>query len=107
LIANADLTEENIPGEDAGWEKWSGIPSFAASFSGYQHWGSFAKCAEVADRARTQDLSGLTLTELRTALFFRYRAINHDDGHLTANDLPQAQAIIVQIRDRVRRRAID
>ena len=107
FISNIDLTEADIPGEDADWNTWSGIPSFAASFNGYQHWGSFKKCFEVADRVRTQDSRNLTLTELRTALFCRYRAIHHDDGHLTADDLPWARAIITEIRDRVKRRAVD
>jgi hypothetical protein len=106
-IPNADLTEEDIPGEDANWDQWPGIPSFAASFNGYGHWGSFQKCFEVGMLDRTRDLRELTLTELRTCLFCQYRSICHDDGHLTADDLPRAQAIIAEIRDRVKRRAIE
>jgi hypothetical protein len=105
-IPNADLTEADIPGESADWDDWTGIFSFAASFNGYKHWGSFQKCFDVGILARTKDLRNLTLTELRTALFCMYRAINHD-GELTADDLPRAQAIITEIRDRVRRRALD
>jgi hypothetical protein len=106
-ISNAALTEAEIPGEDANWDNWSGIPMFAASFNGYEHWGSFEKCFEVGSLDRTRALCELTLTELRTSLFCMYRSINHDDGYLTADDLPRAQAIIAQIRDRVRRRVID
>src|SRR5262245_21288819 len=105
-ILNADLTETDIPGEDADWNSWSGIPSFAASFNGYQHWGSFEKCFEIG-QDRTQPLCDLTLTELRTSLFCLYRSICHDDGHITAQDLPRAQAILREIRDRVSWRAID
>ena len=107
LIPNADLTEEDMPREDATWDQWSGIPSFAASFNGYEHWGSFQKCFEVGMLDRTRDLRELTLTELRTCLFCQYRSVCHDDGHLTADDLPRAQAIIAEIRDRVKRRAIE
>jgi hypothetical protein len=107
-ISNADLTEADIPAEDADWTKWSGIPSFAVSFNGFQHWGSSQKCFEVARRAFERDtLRDLSLTELRTALFWLYSALKHDDMYLTADDLPRAQAIIAEIRDRVKRRAID
>ena len=34
-IPNGVLSEGDIPGEDANWDEWSGIPSFAASFNGY------------------------------------------------------------------------
>lgn len=106
-ILNADLTEGDIPGEDAHWDDWSGIPSFAASFNGYERWGSSQKCFEVGSLDQTKDLRDLTLTELRTSLFCMYRAINHDAFDLTAEDLSRAQAIIAEIRDRVRRRAVD
>ena len=87
LIPNADLTEEDIPREDATWDQWSGISSFAASFDGYA-------------------LRELTLTELRTSLFCQYRAVCHV-GHPTVDDLRRAQAIIAEIRDRVKRWAIE
>lgn len=110
-ISNADLTEGDIPGEEADWDQWSGIPSFAASFDGIQHWGSSKKLFEVASLVfrtiRTQGLHDRTLTELRTALLFLHRAIHHDDGYYEADDLARARAIIAEIRDRVRRRAID
>ena len=106
-ISNADLTEEAIPRDDANWEQWPGITWFAASFNGYEHWGSFEKCFEVGKLDLTRDLRELTLTELRTCLFCLYRAIRHDDWHLTADDLTRAQAIIAEIRDRVKRRAIE
>jgi hypothetical protein len=106
-IPNADLTEGDIPGEDAKWDRWSGIPSFAATFNGYVYWGSFEKCFEVTRSTRTRDLRELTLTELRTRLFCQYRSICHDDGHFAADDLRHAQAIIAEIRDRVKRRAVD
>ena len=107
LISNADLVEEDLPADSANWDQWSGIPVFAASFNGYQYWGSSTKCFEVGSLEEAKSLHDLTLTQLRTALFCRYRAICHDDGHLTALDLPRARAIIAEIRDRVRRHSID
>jgi hypothetical protein len=44
----------------------------AASFNGYEHFGSFAACADEA-KARKRD----TLIALRNELFFAYRAANH------------------------------
>jgi hypothetical protein len=84
-----------------------GIGRFAATFNGNQYWGSFEKCADVADHDG-KDLSTLTLTELRTALFFHFRALNHagfDDA--TPGDDKGAHEVLAQIRDRVRRGAIE
>ena len=104
-ILNADVTEADLPLDDADWDHWPGIAWFAASFN-YQHWGSFEKCFEIGRQARIQPLHDLTLTELRTALFCRYRAICHD-GETTTDDVSWARTLIAEIRDRIRRRAID
>ena len=105
-ISNADLTEEAIPDPDARWDGDQEIGRFAATFNGYQHWGSFKKCAEVANH-RGKDLSTLTLTELRTSLFFHFRALHHDDWDVLPSDNKDAQEILAKIRDRVRRGAIE
>jgi len=107
LIPNAYLTEADIPGESARWDEEPGICRFAATFNGYQYWGSFEKCFDVGS-LRGKDLSTLTLTELRTALFCHFRALNHagfDD--LTPGDDKGAQEVLAQIRDRIRRGALD
>jgi hypothetical protein len=104
LISNTELTAADIPGEDDSWDH--GIHKFAASFNGYQHWGSPAKCFEVGSLAQTKNLRDLTLTELRTALFCQFRSTHHS-GELGDEDLPRAQAILAEIRDRVMRRALD
>src|SRR5262249_14206787 len=39
--SNAELTESDIPTDKATWDRWEEIPSFAASFNGYQYRGSF------------------------------------------------------------------
>jgi hypothetical protein len=44
LISNANLVEEDLPADSANWDQWSAIPVFAASFNGYQYWGSSKKC---------------------------------------------------------------
>jgi hypothetical protein len=71
LIANADLSPQDIPAPDAGWAT---IGSFALTFDGYDHWGSIKACGEVANAAMAAfvERRALTdsLTELRTCLFF-------------------------------------
>ena len=69
-ISNADLSERDIRDARVGWDPL-GIQAFALSFNAYQHWGSFEKCATVANNPWTKNLDTLTLTELRTTLFFR------------------------------------
>jgi hypothetical protein len=39
-IPNEKLTEDDIPGDDADWNQWTGMPAFAASFNGFDYWGS-------------------------------------------------------------------
>jgi hypothetical protein len=92
-ISDTELTDADIPGQDATWEEWPGIVSFAASFDGYRYWGSFAKCFEVGRLDQSRDLHELTLTELRTCLFCLYRSIAHD-GESTPEDVNRAHVII-------------
>jgi hypothetical protein len=61
-IANKDLTLADIPSVDAGWDE---LGEFALTFDGYRVWGSFEKCAEIANSRRQE-----SLTDLRTCLFF-------------------------------------
>lgn len=53
-------------------EDRSAVLKFAASFNGYQHFGSFKNCADEA-KARKRS----TVIDLRNELFFFYRAANH------------------------------
>ena len=77
-ISNRDLKLYLLPKEGADWLKISG---FAHSFNGYEHWGSFEKCGDVANSIRdeyktTGELS-TNLTDLRTCLFFEARRWRH------------------------------
>ena len=77
-IPNTALAVEMLPKADA---KWAEIVNFAHAFNGYEHWGTYEKCSEVANQAN-QDFSekGIvceTLTELRTCLFFEARRWRH------------------------------
>jgi hypothetical protein len=77
-IANADLTEHDIPSPAAEWRQ---IGKFALTFNGYDSWGSFDKCAEIGNHwakahAERQALPD-SLTDLRTCLFFEQRRWRH------------------------------
>ena len=48
------------------------IVSFARTFNGYEHYGSFQACAEQA-RLKNRE----TIIDLQNELFFAYRAGNH------------------------------
>src|SRR4051812_21867498 len=74
-MANADLGEDDVPSDDTDWDERERLCSFAASFNGYEHWGSFERCYEVGRRDAAGHLRDLTLTKLRTALFCAYRDI--------------------------------
>ena len=71
------------------------------------YWGSVEKCFEMGTIHPTRDLRELTLTQLRTCLFCLYRVLDHAGGNLGPDDLPRAQALLAEIRDRVRRRLLD
>src|SRR5262245_4737602 len=68
-ITNQALTLADIPGPDADWTT---IGEFALTFSGYKAWGSFERCAEIANAPRHE-----SLTDLRTCLFFEQRRWHH------------------------------
>ena len=68
-IPNNQLKLGQIPSDDADWQT---IGKFALLFSGYEHHGSFTKCAEIANDRRDE-----TLTDLRTCLFFEQRRWRH------------------------------
>ena len=68
-ISNAELTLDAVPQPDADMSR---IGTFASTFNGYKHWGSFEKCAEIANAGRHD-----SLTHLRTCLFFEWRRWRH------------------------------
>ena len=107
VIPNAELTEKDLPAGDTSWNEWPGMAAFAASFDGIRYWGSLETCVEMARVHSLRDLSELTLTQLRTCLFCLYRVLDHTGENLGADDRRRAEAILSQIRDRVRRRQFE
>jgi len=101
-IANADLTEHDVPAPDAGWR---GISRFALSFNGYEWWGSFGKCAEVGNRGaegfRERGALPESLAELRTCLFFEQRRWRHFGLDPDEEAMLYVLALLEEIRGKV------
>ena len=102
-IPNADLKEEDIPVADAEYHE---ITSFALTFDGYEAWGSFRGCAEVANSwadayARGQELPD-SLTELRTCLFFEQRRFRDSRYGPSDQAMAYIRALVETIRHKVR-----
>jgi hypothetical protein len=97
-IDNEQLNLDNVPSADA---HWSQIYEFALTFDGYEFWGSFEKCSEVAN-ARAHG----TLTGLRTCLFFEQRVWrNGDEQPPNAKTARYLQSLIRKIRALISRRS--
>lgn len=94
-IPNDALSLDAIPAADGSIED---IGRFGGCFNGYEHWGSFERCAEIANAERHE-----TLTDLRTCLFFEQRRWRH------YGDFPDEEAqaywrtLVKKIRAKVRR----
>ena len=101
-IANTELSESDLPSPDAGWRE---IGRFALSFNGYEAWGSFRKCADVADRwadaVRATATLPDSLTELRTCLFFEQRRWRHFGFDPDEEAMRYIGALVEEIRKRV------
>ncbi len=102
-IANAELTEFDVPFSGAPWAE---IGRFALSFNGYEYWGSFEKCAEIANRwrgvYRAEGSLSDSLTELRTCLFFEQRRWRHFGLEPDEEGTAYIHALVERIRERVR-----
>jgi len=107
-IANADLSESNIPVPSAEWHR---IAEFALTFDGYGYRGSFEKCAEVANQAAEayarQQVLPDSLTELRTCLFFEQRRYHHFGQSPDEQAKGYIRALVQGIRQKVRAKEIE
>jgi len=92
-VSNEDLTAANIPSPKA---RWHTIEKFALTFEGYKHWGSFEKCAKVANARLNK-----TLTELRTCLFFEQRRWRHFGEPPNKEEMAYIRNLIQAIRAKV------
>jgi hypothetical protein len=102
-IPNSQLIESDIPARSAGWKK---IQPFAFTFNGYDHWGSFEKCREVAQHGlqlyRNQQDLAQSLTDLRTCLFFEARRWKHFEKNPSKKGMDYIHALVDAIRMRVK-----
>jgi len=77
-MSNEELGVDILPSPDADWGE---IGWFALSFDGYEYWGGFDACGDVAVNCREAFLAGKglsdNLTVLRTSLFFEQRSWRH------------------------------
>ena len=101
-ISNTQLIETDLPERRATWVK---IQPFAISFDGYEHWGSFKKCREVADFGvslhRKHEPLTQSLTDLRTCLFFESRRWKHLKKDPTKTGMNYIHSLVDAIRLRV------
>ncbi len=92
-ISNADLRLEDLPAPTAEWQE---INAFALTFNGYTHWGSFEKCAEVANTRRQN-----SLTDLRTCLFFEQRRWHHFGDEPDEDSMRYIRSLVQAIHDKL------
>jgi hypothetical protein len=107
-IPNSQLIEKDIPSSKATWKK---IQAFALTFNGYEHWGTFKKCREVAQQGITlykeKKALTLSLTDLRTCLFFEAMRWKHYEKEPTKQGMEYIRALSEAIRVRVLAREIN
>jgi hypothetical protein len=106
-LSNSLLIEDDIPSRRASWKK---IVPFAMTFNGYQHWGSFRKCREVAQTGvqlyRNRQELDQSLTDLRTCLFFEARRWTHYEKNPSKKGMGYIRALVEAIRRRVQAKEI-
>ena len=101
-IPNSMLIEKDIPSRRAAWKN---ILPFAHTFNGYEHCGSVKKCREVAHQGivlhKSNKDSQLSLTDLRTCLFYEARRWKHLEKSPNKAALIYVHALVEDIRVRV------
>jgi hypothetical protein len=96
-IKNEDLKSSDIP---KSFEEGSSY--FSHTFNGYEYGGSFQGCADISKKVqeaiKENKIEGLSLSELRTNLFFYFRAVRHGGGEA---DKSRVDKLLNLIRDRM------
>jgi hypothetical protein len=95
-ISSRSLRSSELPSRSA---RWLTIARFARTFDGYRHWGSFDRCAEIANQKRQR-----TLNELRTCLFFEQRRWRHFGERPNRKAMRYIRGLLKKIRLRLTRR---
>ena len=101
-IPNSLLMEKDIPSNGANWKK---ILPFAMTFNGYEQWGTFEKCRDIARQGielfRANQQLSQSLTDLRTCLFYEARRWRHLEKDPNKKGMQYIQALLEAIRIRV------
>lgn len=101
-IPNSQLFENDVPSSRAAWSK---ILPFAQTFDGYEYWGNFEKCQQIAKQGialfRSDQQLSQSLTDLRTCLFYEARRWNHLEKNPNKRGMEYIRALIEAIRVRV------
>ena len=92
-IPNDKLQVKDIPPPNADCDA---IQRFALTFDAYHYWGSFQKCAEIANSHKAS-----TLTELQTCLFFEQRRWRHFSYAPKGKSLAYMHGLVEGIRSRL------
>jgi|ERR1700722_481239 len=90
---HTSLVVSDIPSPDADW---STISEFALTFNAYEALGSLEACAEIAN-ART----AITLTDLRTCLFYEQRRWRHFGEKPDPSSMEYIRGILEKIRAKI------
>jgi len=96
-IPNNQLQLGDIPGDDASLQD---LIRFAHTFNGYEAFGSFEACAEIANRGDHR-----TLKRLRACLFFEARRWRHFGEDPDDEDLAEWRELVGKIRAKVAARS--
>jgi hypothetical protein len=96
-FSNDQLTLTRIPDPDGGISDWE---RFAHSINGYEVAGSFEACADLANNGTAK-----MLTELRCALFFEARRMQHSGGFGSSEE--QISQLLRRIREKVQAGELD
>jgi hypothetical protein len=98
-IKNEDLKLDKIP---KSLEEGEAGLYFSHTFDGYKFCGSFEGCADISRKVqeaiKENNTEELLLSEIRTCLFFYFRALRHGDGQ---PDKLRVDKLLNLIRERV------
>ena len=94
-IPTAQLRPDHLPSDTAGP---ADLVEFAHTFDGYERWGSFERCAEIAN---ARDHS--SIDALRTCLFFEARRWRHFGEEPDDEALSYWRTLVLTIRERLER----
>ena len=94
-IPTVQLKVSDVPADAADLED---LLRFALPFDGYRHWGSFSRCAEIAN-ARDHG----SLDKLRTCLFFEARRWHHFGDSPDEEETRYWRWLVAEIRLRLQR----